>query len=140
MKKINLFLDPILYYMEDSSGFATPHYIDLQKEEVVSPDFDDGISHEDVEDEGRYLLIEPITSHEGYEIMQDFAESEDSDEIRALLIDALDRKKPFRNFKNAIAEYPDTQKNFHTYKDNRLKEILKDQLAERGYEFEEETL
>ena len=139
MKKIKLFLDPILYYMEDSSGFATPHYIDLQKEEIVSPDIDDGISHEDAEDTDRYFLIEPITSHEGYEIMQDFAETEDSDEIRAHLFDALERKKPFRNFKNVIAEYPDTQKKFHSYKDNRLKEILKDQLAERGYEVEEET-
>ncbi|MBW1841943.1 MAG: hypothetical protein JRI75_09140 [Deltaproteobacteria bacterium] len=139
MKKIKLFLNPILYYMEDSSGFASPHYINFQNGEIVSPDFDDGISHEDVKDEERYLRIEPITSHEGYGIMQDFAVAEDSDEIRALLFDALERKKPFHNFKNAIAEYPDTQKKFYAYKDRRLKEIFRDQLAERGYEVAEET-
>ena len=47
MKKIKLFLDPILYYMEDSSGFASSHYIDLFKGEVVSPDVDeDDIIHD----------------------------------------------------------------------------------------------
>jgi len=138
MKKIKLFLDPIYYYMEDSSGFATSHYIDLFKGDVVSPEVDD-ISYEDVENEDRYFYIEPITSHEGYEIMQDFAESEDSDEIRSHLYDALDGKKPFRNFKHALAGYPDIEKKFYEYKDNRLKEILKDRLAEFGYELEEET-
>ena len=80
MKKIKLFIDPVLYYMEDSSVFAGSHYIDLFEGEVISPDVDD-ISHEDVKNEDRYFYIEPITSHEGYEIMQDFAALEESDEI-----------------------------------------------------------
>ena len=135
MKKIKLFIDPILYYMEDSSVFAGSHYIDLFEGEVISPDVDD-ISHEDVENEDRYFYIEPITSHEGYEIMQDFAALEESDEIRSRMFDVLERKKPFLNFKNAIADYPDVEKKFYEYKDNRLKEILKDRLAECGYELE----
>jgi hypothetical protein len=135
MKKIKLFIDPILYYMEDSSVFADSHYIDLVEGEVISPDVDD-ISHEDVENEDRYFYIEPITSHEGYEIMQDFAALEESDEIRSLMFDALERKKPFLNFKNIIADYPNIEKKFYEYKDNRLKEILKDRLAECGYELE----
>lgn len=139
MKKIMLFLDPILYYMEDSSGFASPHYVDLFTGETVSPDVDDDISHEDVENEQRYFYIEPITSDEGYEIMQDFAASEESDETRAHMFDALERRKPFRNFKNALADYPDLEKKFYAYKDSRLKEILRNRLAERGYELEEET-
>ncbi len=139
MKKIKLFIDPILYYMEDSSGFASTHYIDLFKGDVVSPDVDDDVSYEDVENEDRYFYIEPITSHEGYEIMQDFAASVESDEIRGHLFDVLERKKPFRNFKDSLVDYPDIEKSFYEYKDNRLKEMLRDQLAERGYELEEET-
>ncbi|MCD4762902.1 MAG: UPF0158 family protein [Desulfobacterales bacterium] len=135
MKKIKLFIDPILYYMEDSSMFAGSHYIDLFKGEVISPDVDD-ISHEDVENEDRYFYIEPITSHEGYEIMQNFVALEESDEIRSRMFDVLEQKKPFLNFKNAIADYPDIQKKFYEYKDNRLKEILKDRLAECGYALE----
>jgi len=135
MKKIKLFIDPILYYMEDNSVFADSHYIDLFEGEVTSPDVGD-ISREDVENEDRYFYIEPITSHEGYEIMQDFAVSEESDEIRGCMFDALERKKPFLNFKNALADYPDIEKKFYEYKDNRLKEILKDRLAECGYELE----
>ena len=139
MKKIKLFLDPALYCMEDSSGFASLHYIDLFKGEVVSPDNEDSISYEDVENEDRYFPIEPITSHDGYDIMQDFAALEESDEIRGHLIDALERKKPFRNFKHALADYPDIEKKFYEYKGNRLKKILRARLAECGYELEEET-
>jgi len=139
MKKIKLFLDPILYYMEDSSGFASLCYIDLLKGEVVLPNVDEDISDEDAENEDRYFHLEPITSHEGYEIMQDFAASMESDEIRDQMFDALERKKPFFNFKSTLADYPDIQKNFFEYKDIRLKEILKDRLAEHGYELEEKT-
>lgn len=114
MKKIKLFIDPILYYMENSSGFASTHYIDLFKGDVVSPDVDD-ISYEDVENEDRYFYIEPITSHEGYEIMQDFAASVESDEIRGHLFDVLERKKPFRNFKDTLVDYPDIEKNFYQF-------------------------
>lgn len=140
MKKIRLLLDPVLYYMEDTSGFASPHYIDLIKAEVVSPGVDDDITYEDVENEERYFCVEPITSDEGYEIMQDFVASVESDEIRDHLIDALERKKPFRNFKDAITEYPDIETTFYAYKDSRLKDILREQLAEYGYELEEENL
>ena len=139
MKKIRLFLDPILYYMEDNSGFSSPHYIDLLKEEVVSPDMDDSTSEEDLENEDRYLAIEPITSDEGYAIMQDFAALQESDEIRDHLFSALERKKPFLNFKEALADYPDTEKKFYEYKGNRLKKLLKRQLADREYELKEET-
>jgi hypothetical protein len=139
MKKIKLFLDPILYYMEDASGFASSHYIDLLKGEVVSPDMDDTISYEDLDNEDRYLAIDPITSHEGYDIMQDFAASVESDEIRNHLFGALEGKKPFRNFKDALAHYPDQEQRFYEYKGNRLKEILRNQLAAQGYELEEQT-
>jgi len=126
--------------MEDSSGFASSYYIDLFKGKVVSPDVDDNVSYEDVKNKDSYFYIKPITSQEGYEIMQDFAALEESEEIKGLLFDALERKKPFLNFKDAIADYADIQKKFYEYKDNRLKEILRNQLAECGYELEEETL
>jgi hypothetical protein len=139
MKKIKLFLDPILYHMEDTSGFANACYIDLLKGEVVSPDIDDHTTEEDVENEDRYFPIEPITSDEVYAIMQDFAALEESDEIRDHLYGALERKKPFFNFKEALADYPDTEKKFYEYKGNRLKKILKKQLKERNYELKEKT-
>ena len=140
MKKITLFLDPVLYYLEDSSGFASPHYIDLHNGDVVAPELEDAIGFEDVEGGNRYFRIEPITSHESYEIMQDFAAAQESDEVRGNLFDALERKKPFRNFKNTLADYPGVQEKFYKYKDARLTEILRIRLEERGYELEEAPL
>lgn len=140
MKKIKLFIDPILYYMEDSSGYASSCYIDLIEGEVVLPGVDENVGGEIVKNDDRFFYVEPITSHEGYEIMQDYAASVESDEIKNEMIDALERKKPFYNFKNTIADYPDIQKKFFEYKDNRLKEILKDRLAEIGYELLEKNI
>jgi hypothetical protein len=137
MKKIKLFLDPVLYYMEDTSGFANPCYIDLVKGEIVSPELGDDVTEKDVKDEERYFAVEPIATDDVYAIMQDFAAMEDSDEIRDHLFSALERKKPFLNFKEALSEYPDTEKRFYQYKGNRFKKMLKKQLAERGYALEE---
>jgi hypothetical protein len=109
----------------------------LTRGEIVSPDVDENIGNEDVESSDRYFRIEPVTSHEVYEIMQAFAESEESDEIQGHLYDALDRKKPFMNFKDALNEYPDAEKKFYAYKNNRLKEILRERLEVCGYEIEE---
>lgn len=138
MKKIKLFLDPILFYMEDTSGFAVTHYIDLTTGEVVSPDLDDDISDEDVKDGKRYFFISPIGSHEGYGIMKDFVGTIESEEIQNRLYEALERRKPFRSFKNAVSEYPDMDKLFYEYKGNRLINMLKERLAGIGYEVEED--
>lgn len=138
MKKIKLFLDPILFVMEDESGLGGSHYIDLQTGDIVSPDLEDDVSYEDVEDEERYFCIEPVDSHEGYEIMEDFVGTIELEEIRDRLSEVLDRPKPFRNFKEALYDYTEIQKGFYEYKENRLKEILKEQLSEIGYEIEED--
>ena len=137
MKKIKIFLDPVLYIMEDTSVFSGYHYVDLTNGEIISPDSDDAVNNEDLEDSERYFPIEPITSHDSFEIMQNFAEELDSDEIRDYLFDALSKKKPFRKFKDALIDYPDIEKNFYEYKDNILKEIFKNRLFEYGYELDE---
>lgn len=137
MKKIKMYLDPILYLMEDASEFASRYYIDLEKGDVISPDIDDDIRFDLVEQDARYFYLEPLTSHQGYDIMQDFASSQASEDIRDLLYDALEKKKPFRNFKNTLADFTDIEKQFYEYKNSRLKEILKKRLEEIGYALEE---
>ena len=137
MKKIKMNMDPILYLMEDASDFASTYYIDLETGDVVSPDVDDHIGFDIYKQNDRYFFLEPITSHDGYEIMQDFASALESDEIRDLLYDALEKKKPFRNFKNILADFAEIEKRFYEYKGNRLKVILKNRLEAIGYELEE---
>jgi hypothetical protein len=70
--------------------------------------------------------------------MEDFVGTIELEEIRDRLSEVLDRPKPFRNFKEALYDYPEIQKGFYEYKENRLKEILKEQLSEIGYEIEED--
>lgn len=140
MKSIKLFLDPILYYMEDSSEFANAYYIDLTKEKIISPEFDQRFRQEDLQVKNRFFRIEPITSKEGYEIMQDFASSLESEETKNALFEILEQKKPFWNFRKALRDNKRMEKRFREFKDNVLKEILKKRLAEIGYELEEKSV
>jgi len=46
-----------------------------------------------------YVEFEGMESHEAFRVMADFAESIDDSKLRERLINALNRPKPFRNFK-----------------------------------------
>lgn len=70
--------------------------------------------------------------------MHDFVGTIEADEIRERLYRVLDGPKPFRNFKDALYEYPEIETRFYEYKEERLKENLKEQLARAGYELEED--
>lgn len=140
MKRIKLFLDPILYYMEDSSEFANAYYIDLTKEKIVSPELDENFRQADLQIKKRFFRIEPITSSEGYEIMQDFASTLESEETKNALFEVLEQKKPFWNFRKALKDDKMMEKRFREFKDSVLKEILKKRLAEIGYELEEKRI
>jgi len=48
---------------------------------------------------GDYVEFEGMESHEAFRVMADFAESVDNSKLRGRLINALNRPKPFRNFK-----------------------------------------
>ncbi len=50
------------------------------------------------------------------------------------LSEALARNRPFRNFKDCLAEYPNVFRRFSNYKDRRLLAKLKDDLDWAGYE------
>ena len=69
----------------------------------------DGIDEEtppDIDDNPRYLWIEPIESRESYRIMEDFVASVGDAQAAARLADAIERPKPFRRFKDALQNYP----------------------------------
>lgn len=134
MKKIMLTLDPILYYMEDSSEFAKEYFIDLIEQAVVSPDKSESVRREDLKDKERFLRITPLTSSEQYEIMQDFASTRESEAFKALLYGALEQKKPFWNFRNALKSEQGMENAFRMFKNGVLREILKKRLADIDYD------
>lgn len=61
---------------------------------------------ENIEEDSRYLWIEPIDSHESYRIMEDFIATVDDPSAAARLSQAIEGAKPFRRFKDALHDFP----------------------------------
>jgi hypothetical protein len=80
-------------------------YLDTETGEIVFPSDDaEEETPQDIDDNPRYLWIEPIEAHESFRIMEDFVASVGDSKAAARLADALDRPKPFRRFKDALLD------------------------------------
>jgi hypothetical protein len=85
----------------------------------------------------KYVEIDRMESHASFEIMADFAESVDR-ELRDSLINALNRKHPFQNFKWVVDNSGPYREKWFDFKNHRLIEWVKDQLEVLDFEHENE--
>lgn len=65
------------------------------------------------------ITIEPPDSHESFKIMEHFAQSLTDENIQSRLFDALNRKRPFANFKN-IVENSEFRQSWFNFKHEQL--------------------
>lgn len=84
------------------------YVLDLETMETImdASEFETGlpeIDWEDEESEERYIHIPTSDSNTGYEVMEDFAGQTESDP-KGKLMEALNGRKPFRSFKDALYE------------------------------------
>lgn len=82
-------------------------YLDAETGEILFTG--DGVEEEtprDIDDNPRYLWIEPLESHESFRIMEGFVASIGDAKAAARLADVLSRPKPFRRFRDALLDYP----------------------------------
>jgi len=82
----------------------------------------------------KYLEIERMESYESFKIMAGFAESVDNRELRDSLINALNRKHPFQNFKWIVDNSGPYRQKWFDFKNQRLIEWVKGQLENLGTE------
>jgi hypothetical protein len=87
-------------------------------------------------EDARYLAIPSLASHEGFEIMDDFARSQDDRRVRGALLDALDRRRPFRSFKDALLNFPDVRERWFAYHEERMREEARAWLRSEGIDAE----
>jgi len=78
--------------------------------------------HEDDGEDGRYLAVPSLGSHEGFRIMERFAASLEDGRARDALFDALDRRRPFRSFKDALMGFPEVREAYFRYHEGQLRE------------------
>jgi hypothetical protein len=78
-----------------------------------------------------YKEIDGLESHDSFEIMADFVETlPDSKRLKNKLIEALNRKRPFREFKFVIDNSGEYRQKWFEFKDRRLQEWVTDRFNE----------
>lgn len=76
------------------------------------------------------IEFHPISSNEGYRIMESFAERlKDDDDLKSELFNALDRRRPFANF-NDIIHNSDKRNDWFEFKQKWLENIVANQLSD----------
>jgi hypothetical protein len=114
----------------------------LEGLEAEAPeDGDDDLDEEfdldaDLVDDGRFVWIEPIDSHEGFRWMEHFALRQDDERVRERLLDALDRPRPFRRFKDALFEFPHVQDAWYKFEEEKLREAVREWIQFREIDAE----
>ena len=71
------------------------------------------------------IEIEPMESHESFKIMEYFIDEVTDNHLREKLIDALNRKKPFANFKYLV-ENSECRQQWFDFKQNQLEQYVWD--------------
>lgn len=99
-------------------------------------DEDDREESADPVDPDRYRYVDNVSSHEGFRWMERFAASQDDDRVREQLLDALDRPRPFRRFKDALAAFPAVREAWFRYEEQRLREEIEAWLEAEGIDAE----
>jgi hypothetical protein len=76
-----------------------------------------------------YYEIEKWCSSEAFNIMQDFTNQlKDNTQIKVLLLEALEKRKPFREFKFLIDEYADYRNDWFAFKNAQQEQLVKEQI------------
>ncbi len=132
MDKTQIDLDEFIFAIERQSE-ETASYLDLETGQIiqVSDLFDDEDERlrEEVEENGvRYHYIEPIDSNEGFRIMARFVDSLPEGEAQRVLAKSLQRRSPFRNFKDDLYEFPDVQKQWYKFHSEQFAQMAREWL------------
>jgi hypothetical protein len=123
------------------SSHHLEHYLDLQTGVVIRRfedlDLDDEEDRAALEkDLERYRSIEPIPSPEGFRWMESFALQQADQQAREDLLSALERRRPFRSFKDALLSYPELRAGWFAFEEERVLEYAREWLSGEGIQAE----
>lgn len=147
MKLIDEQIKDIADYLD--MGMCCFYHLNKGELEVI-PDFDNSLSfdlerepwQESLdkldEDYENYFKFEKMTSHESFTIMADFAENVEDKHLQETLLEALNRSKPFRNFKWQIDNSGEYRQKWFDFKNQRLIDFVKFQIEAYNQKNKEE--
>jgi hypothetical protein len=133
MRKVAVDMSMLLAALE--SHGENQWYLDLETGDVF-PVFDDPEEEEKVEaNPERFLLVEPQAfPHDDFRAMEDFVAGLADGEAKRDLERVLRRAKPFRNFREALRDWPEIQAQWFVLRDQRDEAAAQAWLAEQGIE------
>ena len=105
---------------------------DMREMEIEAGGEDYG---DDPLDGDRFIPIEHPGSDRGFRWMEGFALAQE-DRVRERLLDALDRPRPFRRFKDALGAFPEVREAWFAYENDRLRECAREWLASNDIDAE----
>jgi hypothetical protein len=108
---------PARHYFLPDTGRIISHF---RYDEV--DDLGDLNGESEFPDDTEVLEVDPIENRIRFRWMEDFAESVHSVTARSALGHALQVKRPFRSFKDALLEYPDLREQWFQFAAQKLKE------------------
>jgi GNAT superfamily N-acetyltransferase len=112
--------DEILFYMENQNG---EFLLDTQEAKVINIDNYNLDDEPDFEDESRYISLPEWDSNDGFRLMEKFAVELKNPVVRHELSAALNIKRGvFRSFKNILDQYPETEKLWYAFKNQKMKD------------------
>jgi hypothetical protein len=99
----------------------------------ISPDMDFDEDQPDLENDAtHWVAVDPISSSDGYRIMQDFVVKLPHGAYRERLEHALDGPRPFRRFKDALAEDPQQREAWFAFHESRILAYGEEWLESEG--------
>ena len=110
--------------------------MDMVLEDEPAEDEEDGWEESDPLDSGRFRSIGSIPSHQGFRWMEHFARDQDDGRVRHHLLDALDRPRPFRRFRDALGAFPAVRDAWYQYEEKQLREEAESWLRAEGIDAE----
>jgi len=72
-----------------------------------------------------YIKVESMGSSEQFELMKVFTNDIVDEKLKRKLLEILDKKKPFKNWKNIVESELDYRESWFTFKQQKLKEHVK---------------
>ena len=124
--------DFILAFTSNADQWDEAWFLDKETGELWLNNDDVDEVPDDLEDNPRYLPIEAMASHNAFQIMEDFVDELGDNPEAVVLQAALNDRKPFRHFKDALLNYPELRDRWFAFEETRLNRLAEAWCEEQG--------
>jgi ribosomal protein S18 acetylase RimI-like enzyme len=116
----NALTEEILFYMENQDGEFLLDTKDAIVVDIHNNDYED---EPDFDDNERFIPLPEWSSNDGYRLMENFTAKLKNPIVRQELSAALNKNKGvFRSFRNVLEQYPETEKMWFNFKEQKMKD------------------